>query len=245
MSKTCESRILGGRARGVSAGLGRRRHARVRPRAYPGKRLLDLVIVAIAAPPALLVAVLCAIAILCEDGHPVLLRQTRTGCGGRPFTLFKLRTMSRCAQPEAEVPEADRITRVGRLLRRISLDEVPQLINVLRGEMSLVGPRPNFLHRTERYDARQRQRLAALPGLTGLAQVSGRNRLSWDARTDLDLEYVAVQSLRLDLWILVRSAWVVLTGDGVTGHPAEPAPIPVPEGPYSARHRLPDPAGRR
>jgi sugar transferase EpsL len=154
----------------------------------------------------------------------VLLRQTRVGRGGRPFGLWKLRTMARDTPPDAEVPDATRVTRVGRVLRRLSLDELPQLVNVARGEMSVVGPRPTFPHRARRYDARQRRRLAVPPGLTGLAQVRGRNRLGWAERTDLDLEYVRTQTLALDVRILARSVWVVLAGEGVTGHPTDAQP---------------------
>jgi lipopolysaccharide/colanic/teichoic acid biosynthesis glycosyltransferase len=187
---------------------------------YRGKRLLDLGFVALIALPALLCVLVCALAIAVEDGGPILLRQTRIGAGGRPFTLFKLRTMARNAEPESEVPDATRITRVGCLLRRLSLDELPQLVNVVRGDMSVVGPRPNFAHR--RYDGPARQRLAVLPGLTGLAQIYGRNQLSWSRRTELDIEYTLTQSLGGDLKILLRSVWVVLAGDGVQGHPREP-----------------------
>jgi lipopolysaccharide/colanic/teichoic acid biosynthesis glycosyltransferase len=190
---------------------------------YRGKRLLDLTVLALATLPALLVATVCAAAIYWEDRNPVLLRQTRTGRDGQPFTLFKLRTMAPDTAPEAEVPDADRITQVGRVLRRLSLDELPQLINVARGEMSLVGPRPAFGHRTQRYDAYEWQRLRVRPGLTGLAQVRGRNRLSWRERTEHDLCYVAQQSLLVDLRILVYSIWVVLAGDGIHGHPSDNA----------------------
>jgi lipopolysaccharide/colanic/teichoic acid biosynthesis glycosyltransferase len=188
---------------------------------YPGKRMLDLVVLAVLALPALLTMAVCAVLIYWEDGYPPLLRQTRTGRAGRPFTLLKLRTMAPDTAPEAEIPDAERITRIGRVLRRLSLDELPQLVNVWRGEMSLVGPRPTFGHRAERYDASERQRLRALPGLTGLAQVRGRNRLGWSERTELDLRYIAEQSLWLDLRILMDSVRVVLTGDGIDGHPRD------------------------
>ncbi len=183
------------------------------------KRMLDLLVVGALAVPALLLTLFCALAILCADGRPVLLRQRRVGLGGASFTMFKLRTMTTEAEPESEVPDAAHVTRVGAVLRRMSADELPQLINVARGEMSLVGPRPTFAHRLERYDERDLRRLSTPPGLTGLAQVSGRNRLSWAERTELDLTYVATRSLWLDLVILIRSVLVVLTGDGVHGHP--------------------------
>ncbi len=188
-------------------------------RGYRGKRALDLLVVCMLALPAVLLTLLCALVILCTDGRPVLLRQRRVGLGGVSFTMFKLRTMSTEAEPESEVPEAAHVTRVGAVLRRMSVDELPQLINVVRGEMSLVGPRPTFAHRSQRYTEQELHRLSTPPGLTGLAQTSGRNRLSWAERTELDLAYVAAQSLWLDLVILVRSVLVVLTGDGVQGHP--------------------------
>ena len=189
------------------------------PAGYWGKRLLDLVLIAIFAVPALFLILVCALAILIEDGRPVLLRQTRAGRYGRPFEMFKLRTMARDTEPESEFPDPGRVTRVGRLLRRGSLDELPQMLNVARGQMSVVGPRPTFLHRSECYQGLERERLRVRPGLTGLAQVCGRNRLSWQRRTELDVLYVAEQSLRLDLAILVRSVRVVVVGDGVQGHP--------------------------
>lgn len=212
---------------------------------YPGKRQLDLVLVAILALPASLLVLLCALAILIEDGPPVLLRQTRAGRHGAPFTMLKLRTMARDTEPESEVPDPGQVTKVGRLLRRGSIDELPQLVNVARGEMSVVGPRPTFTSRAEWYSGTDRARLCVLPGLTGLAQVSGRNRLSWLHRTELDLRYVARRGLRLDLAILTRSVRVVLTGDGVHGHPAPQSTAHRPDGQATSSliPRPPAPAG--
>jgi len=119
------------------------------------------------------------------------------------------------------IPDASRITAVGAWLRRLSLDELPQLINVARGEMSVVGPRPTLPYQVERYDDRQRLRLAVRPGLTGLAQVRGRNALPWAERIEHDLAYVQTQSVRLDLRILAATASVVLTGEGAEGHPTD------------------------
>lgn len=209
----------------VGSRVGYRTATRPTRAAYRGKRLLDLAFVALVALPACVLLLVCALATMLEDGRPVLLRQTRVGRDGRPFTMFKLRTMARDTEPEAEVPDPGRVTRVGRLLRRGSIDELPQLANVLRGEMSVVGPRPTFGHRAEWYRGAERDRLRVLPGLTGLAQVSGRNRLTWQRRTELDLRYVAEQSLRLDLLILARSVWVVFVGDGVGGHPRPDAAL--------------------
>jgi sugar transferase EpsL len=184
-----------------------------------GKRLLDLAILALVAAPALIIGIVCAIAILLDDGSPVLFRQVRTGRNGHPFVLLKLRTMTGAKRRDDAFPEAQDITRTGRILRRASVDELPQLINVLRGDMSVVGPRPTLPYQIERYEPRQFGRLRVRPGLTGLAQVNGRNRMTWSERIEWDLEYVEKQSLRLDLNVLARTARVILTGDGVSGHP--------------------------
>jgi lipopolysaccharide/colanic/teichoic acid biosynthesis glycosyltransferase len=186
---------------------------------YPGKRALDLVILSLAAIPAMTIGAISAIAILADDGRPVLFRQVRAGRDGRPFVLLKLRTMATLSQPDDAFPEPASITRTGRLLRRLSIDELPQLINVLRGDMSLVGPRPTLPYQVRRYDSRQLRRLSVPPGLTGLAQVNGRNRMSWGERIEWDLRYVDQLSLRLDLAVLARTVRAILTGDGVTGHP--------------------------
>lgn len=186
---------------------------------YQGKRLLDLVILMLMAMPALVIGMVSAMAILLEDGRPVLFRQVRVGRDGQPFVLLKLRTMTKTRRRPDAFPEPEDITRAGRLLRRISIDELPQLINVLRGEMSLVGPRPTLPYQVQRYDSRQVGRLRVQPGLTGLAQVNGRNRMSWSERIEWDLRYVANQSFRLDLAVLAHTVRVILTGDGVAGHP--------------------------
>jgi lipopolysaccharide/colanic/teichoic acid biosynthesis glycosyltransferase len=183
------------------------------------KRALDLV----AGGCALLLAgpVLAAalIAIRLEThGHPVY-RQRRVGRDGRAFELWKLRTMVSGAESMGKglaVDEGDeRITRLGAWLRRTSFDEVPNLVNVLRGEMSLVGPRPTVQVQVDRYDERQRHRLDALPGITGWAQVNGRASLPWHERIELDLWYVEHASLLLDLRILVRTAHMAFTGAGL------------------------------
>jgi sugar transferase EpsL len=180
---------------------------------------LDWTVLCLIAIPAIVVIAVAGVAILCEDGRPVFFRQVRIGLRGRPFRMLKLRTMSTCAAPESEVPDAACITRIGRMLRRLSVDELPQLINVARGEMSLVGPRPHLPGRAQCYGSRELRRLTVLPGLTGWAQTVGRNGLDWDRRTDHDLMYSMTQSLRLDLLILLRSCWVVASGDGLYGHP--------------------------
>jgi lipopolysaccharide/colanic/teichoic acid biosynthesis glycosyltransferase len=186
-------------------------------RSYRGKRQLDLAIICLLALPAAVVGLLAAAAVWLDDGRPVLFRQVRAGRDGRPFVMLKLRTMRRDDGDADVFPDPGRCTRVGRWLRRLSIDELPQLINVARGDMSMVGPRPTLPYQVLRYDARQRHRLDVLPGLTGLAQVRGRNQLSWADRIELDLRYIENQSIRLDLTVLASTAWAVLTGDG--GHP--------------------------
>ena len=157
-----------------------------------------------------------------DSPGPVLYRQRRIGYAGRPFTLLKFRTMVVGAEGMgaglAISASDERITRAGRALRRLSLDELPQLWNVIRGDMSLVGPRPTVASQVERYDARQRRRLLARPGLTGLAQVGGRNAIPWSERIEMDVAYVDGWSVRRDLAILARTARVVLaSGDTYTG----------------------------
>lgn len=148
-----------------------------------------------------------ALLVLCEDGRPVLFRQPRVGLRGRVFPCLKLRTMVRAAAegPCPAPPSDPRHLRCGRLLRRWAVDELPQLVNVLRGEMSLVGPRPAQPFEAADWTPRERTRLDVLPGLTGLAQVRGRNRLTWPERIEWDLEYVRRSSPALDLRILLET----------------------------------------
>jgi lipopolysaccharide/colanic/teichoic acid biosynthesis glycosyltransferase len=153
-----------------------------------------------------------------SPGHPIY-RQRRVGRGGEPFELYKLRTMVAGAEGmgaglAVDVGD-DRITRLGALLRRTSADELPNLVNVLRGEMSLIGPRPTVQVQVDRYTERQRRRLDALPGITGWAQVNGRASLPWHDRIELDIWYVEHASLRLDLTILARTLRMVATGHGL------------------------------
>jgi lipopolysaccharide/colanic/teichoic acid biosynthesis glycosyltransferase len=164
------------------------------------------------------VAVL-AIAIRLESPGHSIYRQTRVGKDGRTFAIFKLRTMVRGAEftgAGLAIQEGDdRITRLGRVLRRYSLDELPNLWNVMRGEMSVVGPRPTVPVQVEQYTERQRGRLAVKPGLTGWAQVNGRASLPWSERIELDLWYVEHRSLALDMKIAARTVRMVLTGHGL------------------------------
>jgi lipopolysaccharide/colanic/teichoic acid biosynthesis glycosyltransferase len=164
-----------------------------------------------------------ALAIKLEDRGPVLYRQRRVGRGGEEFELLKLRTMVVGAETQGAgwaVNRGDpRITGVGRLLRRLSLDEAPQLWNVVRGEMSLIGPRPTLAYQVERYTDRQRRRLEVKPGITGWAQIHGRARLPWDERIELDVWYVEHRSPLLDLKILLRTPLALFGGTykGETG----------------------------
>ncbi|MGH2966490.1 MAG: sugar transferase [Solirubrobacterales bacterium] len=184
-------------------------------------RALDVLLASITlalASPFLLVA---AIAIKLDSRGPVIYRQPRAGRHSEMFDLFKLRTMTPGADPVGvgtPVLEDDpRVTRAGRLLRRISLDEAPNLVNVLRGEMAMVGPRPTLAAQVELYSPHQRRRLEVKPGLTGWAQVNGRAGIPWDERIELDVWYVDHRSLGLDLRILARTARLLVTGHGLYG----------------------------
>jgi lipopolysaccharide/colanic/teichoic acid biosynthesis glycosyltransferase len=164
-----------------------------------------------------------ALAVKLEDGGPVLYRQTRVGKDGRDFELLKLRTMVVGAEGlgagYAVMQGDSRITRAGRILRRLSIDELPQLWNVVRGDMSLIGPRPTLRYQVERYDERQRHRLDVRPGITGWAQIHGRAALPWADRIELDVWYVEHRSPRLDLKILLRTPFALFGGTykGETG----------------------------
>jgi lipopolysaccharide/colanic/teichoic acid biosynthesis glycosyltransferase len=183
------------------------------------RRAFDVVVAGtalIALSPFLLVAV---IAIRLESKGSAIYRQRRVGRNGREFDVLKLRTMVTGAEhmgARLAVSEGDtRITRVGRLLRRTSLDEVPNLVNVLKGDMAIVGPRPTVPIQVDRYTERQRGRLAVKPGITGWAQVNGRTELPWDERIELDLWYIEHRSWRLDFEILERTIRMVLGGHGL------------------------------
>ena len=186
---------------------------------FPIKRLIDFLTsfigLAILSP----LLGLIAAAIKIDDPGPVFFRQERAGKGGRIFRVFKFRTMVVDAEKKGAgvfVEEEDpRITRMGKFLRHASLDELPQLINVLRGEMSLVGPRPSLPYQVGNYDERQRRRLLVKPGITGWAQVNGRNALTWPERIELDLWYVDNWSLWLDMKILLKTFLVVLGKQGL------------------------------
>jgi len=184
-------------------------------------RALDVVLASIGLALACPLLVVAVIAIRLDSRGAAIYRQPRAGKHGEMFDLFKLRTMTLGADPVGvgtPVLEGDpRVTRVGRLLRRISLDEAPNLVNVLRGEMAIVGPRPTLAAQVDLYTPHQRRRLEVKPGLTGWAQVNGRAGIPWDERIELDVWYVDHRSLSLDLRILARTARLLVSGHGLYG----------------------------
>ncbi len=186
-----------------------------------GKRLVDLVGAALAltflSPVLLTVAALVRLRL----GSPVLFRQVRAGLNTRPFMVLKFRTMTNARDSAgALLPDADRLTTLGRFLRSTSLDELPELINVVRGEMSLVGPRPWVPWYLDRYTPEQLRRYAVKPGITGWAQVNGRNAISWERIFELDLWYVDHHSWSVDLPIIARTLWTLVRRQGINqpGH---------------------------
>ncbi|HSK49559.1 MAG TPA: sugar transferase [Solirubrobacterales bacterium] len=182
-------------------------------------RILDILIAAVALvllSPLLLIA---AVAIKLGSRGPVVYRQRRVGRDGVEFEMLKLRTMMQGSDPvgvgTVVARDDPRVTRAGRFLRRTSLDELPNLVNVLRGEMAIVGPRPTIPAQVVDYTPRQHRRHEVLPGITGWAQVQGRAGIPWEERIELDLEYVERRSAALDLRILLKTAWLVVTGNGL------------------------------
>jgi lipopolysaccharide/colanic/teichoic acid biosynthesis glycosyltransferase len=175
------------------------------------KRLLDVTLILLTAPLWVPLLVGVALTTLFTQGWPLFFVQERPGLGGRPFRLIKVRTMRAGAGPDAE-----RMTMLGHFLRSMSLDELPELLNVLKGEMSLVGPRPLLMRYLPRYTPEQARRHEVRPGLTGWAQVNGRNTLSWEAKLAYDIWYVDHRSVWLDLKIIWMTVWLVLTRQGVS-----------------------------
>jgi sugar transferase EpsL len=185
------------------------------------KRVIDVAVAATVLLACLPVLACVALGIRRTMGRPVLFRQRRPGLDGHPFLLYKFRTMDDARGPDGQLlPDARRLTPLGRLLRRTSLDELPQLWNVLRGEMSLVGPRPLLMAYLDRYTPEQARRHECKPGITGWAQVHGRNVIAWEEKFALDVWYVDQWSLALDLRILLRTVVKVLRGEGISavGH---------------------------
>ncbi len=181
------------------------------------KRIFDLTAVILTAPFWLLLVLVVAVAVRVKLGSPVLFRQARPGQGGRIFELIKFRTMLNATDAGGRLlPDADRLTPFGRWLRASSLDELPELFNVLKGEMSLVGPRPLLIEYLPRYSPRQARRHEVPPGLTGLAQIKGRNALTWEEKFEWDVTYVETRNLALDVKILLATIGKVLRRDGIS-----------------------------
>ena len=180
------------------------------------KRVLDLTITLIGGIIVLPIIAIIALLVRILHGRPVLFRHQRPGYRGLPFTLYKFRTMRELHGADGKpMPDAERLTAFGRFLRSLSLDELPELFNVLRGEMSLVGPRPLLLQYLDRYTAVQARRMLAPPGMTGWAQVNGRNNVSWEDKFALDVWYVDHWSLWLDLKILLLTPFKVVRREGI------------------------------
>ena len=191
------------------------------------KRIMDLVVCGLALPLLLPVIGILAALVYIDDPGPVFFKQNRTGKGGRRFKMYKLRTMATNAEelkakyahlneltwPDFKITDDPRVTRIGRFLRKTSLDEIPQVINILKGDMSIVGPRPTSFAAST-YKLWQTERLEVLPGLTGLWQIGGRSDLDFDDRLKLDIQYIENQSLWLDMQILVRTVTVIFTQKG-------------------------------
>ena len=199
---------------------------------FPEKRAMDMVVSVLAllvlSPGIVLVA---ALALVCQS-TPILFRQQRPGLCSEPFTLYKFRTMADDYDGQGRLlADARRLTTLGRFLRATSLDELPELLNVLRGEMSLVGPRPLLMAYLDRYTPDQARRHEVKPGITGWAQVSGRNALSWEEKFALDVWYVDHQSLGLDMKIIALTVWKIIKREGIS----QPGHVSMPEFLGSAR----------
>ncbi|MEV4560271.1 sugar transferase [Kitasatospora sp. NPDC049285] len=196
------------------------------------KRGGDLAVAALAGIIAVPLGLVIALLIRATMGGPVIFRQTRSGRHGREFQILKFRTMRDRRHPDE--PDAPRITRLGALLRKTSLDELPQLWNVVRGDMAVIGPRPTLPEQVVHYSPRQRGRLAIRPGLTGWAQVRGRNSITWPERIELDLWYIDHRGLLLDLRILVLTAGMLLRPTGITAAGGVNPGFPIPATPEPA-----------
>lgn len=182
-----------------------------------GKRLLDLAIGILAFIGLLPVFVVVALTVWGKLGRPILFKQRRPGLYGHAFTLVKFRTMTNASDDQGSLlTDTERLTRLGRLLRSSSMDELPELFNVLKGDMSIVGPRPLLMEYLERYTPQQMRRHEVKPGITGWAQVNGRNAITWEDKFRLDVWYVDHQSLWLDLRILALTIWKILKREGIT-----------------------------
>jgi sugar transferase EpsL len=185
------------------------------------KRLFDVVLIILGLFVLLPVIGVLALLVRLRLGTPVFFRQTRPGLHGKPFTIYKFRTMiNRCDENGKLLPDKDRLTSFGKFLRSTSLDELPELFNVLKGDMSLVGPRPLLMQYLERYTPEQMRRHEVKPGITGWAQVNGRNALTWEEKFTLDVWYVDHWSLWLDMKILFLTLWKIVKREGIS-HPGQ------------------------
>lgn len=185
-----------------------------------GKRFLDVALTTLSLPVVLPLLAGIAVLVRLSLGRPVFFCQRRPGLHGRPFTIYKFRTMTDARDSKGNLlPDAERLPSFGRLLRKTSLDELPELINVLKGDMSLVGPRPLLMEYLPYYTQREMTRHCVRPGITGLAQINGRNYLPWDERLELDSTYIETLSLSLDLRILFQTCFQVLVRSGVAEVP--------------------------
>jgi lipopolysaccharide/colanic/teichoic acid biosynthesis glycosyltransferase len=214
--------------------------SRARRHRIDSRRTVDVLVATIAIVLLSPVLGASALAVRLTMGKPVLFRQRRSGLHGEEFTIYKLRTMR--AERHLGEPDDARLTSMGRFLRKTSIDELPQLANILRGDMSLIGPRPTLPEQVARYGPRERRRLEVRPGLTGWAQVSGRNSLSWPQRIELDIWYIDHRSLWLDLRILARTVRGLVRPSGIVGeggiNPGFPGDgLTVPPGDDPAEHR--------
>jgi sugar transferase EpsL len=190
------------------------------------KRLFDITVAGAALIILSPLTVGIAVVLRVEEGRPVLFRQSRPGLGGAPFTIYKYRTM-RITETSADgkvLTDAQRTTRLGDLLRSLSLDELPELWNVVKGDMSIVGPRPLLMEYLPRFTPEQARRHDVRPGITGLAQVSGRNAITWEQRLALDVKYVDEHDLRMDLDIIIRTLGTVLSREGISHSDQETMP---------------------
>lgn len=181
------------------------------------KRVFDLIAAALALLVLSPLIILLGLLVLVTFGPPIIFRQLRPGFKGRPFQIYKFRTMTEGTDPQGNpLPDSVRLTALGRVMRSTSLDELPELLNILRGEMSVVGPRPLLMEYLPLYTPRQMRRHDAYPGLTGWAQVHGRNAVDWEERFDLDVWYVDHRSFGLDLKIVLLTVWKVIRREGIT-----------------------------
>ena len=181
------------------------------------KRLMDLLLAAVGLILLSPLLICTALAIRMRIGNPILFAQTRPGLGGNPFFLYKFRTMTNARGANGKLlPDADRLTPLGRFLRSTSLDELPELLNILKGDMSIVGPRPLLMQYLDRYTPDQARRHEVKPGLTGWAQINGRNALTWEKKFELDVWYVENRSLWLDLKIIALTVLKVIRREGIS-----------------------------